>query len=160
MRTLLLVMFIGTTLHCYLPVVAIAEEGDRPIPPQPKIEQQMQRIRHAQNELKEQREEFERERREFEFDRERQELEHQRGRMQQRPWPAHKQIHKKGGHKPICGLLMVICLVVHILVAVWVFQDTRTRGTGSGIWIVIALLAGLMGALVYAVVRLGDVKQS
>jgi hypothetical protein len=66
----------------------------------------------------------------------------------------------KGGHRPLCGLLMVMCLVVHILVAVWVFQDIRTRGTGSGIWIVIALIAGLLGALVYAVVRLGDAKKT
>ena len=61
--------------------------------------------------------------------------------------------------KPICVLLGMMCVVVHILVAIWVFQDIRTRGTGSGIWIVIALIAGLLGALVYAVVRLGDMKQ-
>jgi hypothetical protein len=30
---------------------------------------------------------------------------------------------------------------------------------GSGIWIVIVLLAGLLGALVYAVVRIGDGRQ-
>ena len=151
MRKLLLVMFIWTSLYCSIPTVAIAEEGDRPQPPRPKIEQQMQRIRNAQNELQEQRQQL---------DRERQELEHQRDRMQpQRQWPARKQMHK-GGHKPLCGLLMVMCLVVHILLAVWVFQDIRTRGTGSGIWIVITLIAGLLGALVYAVVRLGDVKQS
>ena len=151
MRKLLLVMFIWTSLYCSIPTVAIAEEGDRPQPPRPKIEQQMQRIRNAQNELQEQRQQL---------DRERQELEHQRDRMQpQRQWPARKQMHK-GGHKPLCGLLMVMCLVVHILVAIWVFQDIRKRETGSGIWIVIALLAGLLGALVYAVVRIGDIKQS
>ncbi len=151
MRKLLLVMFIWTSFYFTLPAVAIAEEGDRPQPPRPKIEQQMQRIRNAQTELQEQRQQF---------DRERQELQHQRDRMQpQQQWPARKQMHK-GGHKPLCGLLMVMCLVVNILVAIWVFQDIRTRGTGSGIWIVIALLAGLLGALVYAVVRIGDIKQS
>ena len=151
MRKLLLAMFIWTSLYCSIPTVAIAEEGDRPQPPRPKIEQQMQRIRNAQNEFQEQRQQL---------DRERQELQHQRDRMQpQRQWPARKQMHK-GGHKPLCGLLMVMCLVVHILVAIWVFQDIRKRETGSGIWIVIALLAGQLGALVYAVVRIGDIKQS
>jgi len=76
--------------------------------------------------------------------------------MQQ--WSPRKQMHKDG-HKPMCALLMAMCLVVHILVAVWVFQDIRIRGAGSGIWIVITLIAGLLGALVYAVVRLGDVKK-
>ena len=54
------------------------------------------------------------------------------------------------------GPLLLICLIVHILTAVWVFQDIRKRGAGSGLWIVIALLTGLLGTLVYAVVRLGE----
>ena len=158
MRKLLLAMFIWTSLYFSFPAVAVAEEADQPNPPQKRIQQQMQRIRHAQNELKEQREGLEGERRKL--DQEWQKLEHRKGQMQpQRQWPARKQMHK-GGHKSLCGLLMVICLVVHILVAIWVFQDIRARGTGSGIWIVIALISGLLGALVYAVVRLGDVKQS
>jgi hypothetical protein len=40
--------------------------------------------------------------------------------------------------------------------AVWVYKDIRARECGSGIWVAVALLAGLFGALVYAVVRLGD----
>ena len=60
--------------------------------------------------------------------------------------------HEKDGAHP----LLLLVLVVHILVAVWVYQDIRRRGCGSGIWIVIALLTGLLGTLIYAVVRLGD----
>ena len=54
--------------------------------------------------------------------------------------------------------LLLLIAVVHILVAVWVHMDIRQLNRGSGIWVVIALLAGLFGALVYAVVRLGDGK--
>ena len=57
------------------------------------------------------------------------------------------------------GFLFLICGVVHILVAIWVYIDIRQLNRGSGIWIVIALLTGLLGALVYAVVRLGDGRQ-
>lgn len=57
------------------------------------------------------------------------------------------------------GLLFLICAIVHILVAIWVYMDIRQFNRGSGIWIIIALLAGLLGALVYAVVRLGDGRQ-
>ena len=62
------------------------------------------------------------------------------------------------GHhkKPLCPLLIVICVIVHILVAIWVFQDIRQRSCGSGIWIVVALLAGLFGVIAYAIVRLSD----
>ena len=55
-------------------------------------------------------------------------------------------------------LLLLLIGIVHILVAVWVHMDIRQLNRGSGIWVVIALLAGLFGALVYAVVRLGDGK--
>jgi hypothetical protein len=62
--------------------------------------------------------------------------------------------HKHRPCKKHPFLLLVI--IINILVAVWVYQDIRKRNTGSGIWIVIALLAGLLGVLVYAVVRIGD----
>jgi len=52
--------------------------------------------------------------------------------------------------------LLLLIVVIHILVAIWVHMDIRQLNRGSGIWVVIALLAGLLGALVYAVVRLGD----
>jgi len=65
-----------------------------------------------------------------------------------------KRAHK---HKP-CPILLVI-LLVHILTAVWVYQDIQRRSHQSGLWVVIALLAGLLGALVYAVVRLGDIPK-
>ena len=52
--------------------------------------------------------------------------------------------------------LLLLVLVVNILCAVWVYQDIQKRSHESGIWIVIALIAGLLGTLVYAIVRLGD----
>ena len=54
------------------------------------------------------------------------------------------------------AVLLILCAVVHVLVAVWIYQDIRHRNAGSGLWIVLGLLAGLLAALVYAVVRLGD----
>ncbi len=63
------------------------------------------------------------------------------------------------GHGKMFPLLAIFC-IVHILVAVWIYQDIRKRNTGSGLWIVIALLTGLLGTLVYAVVRLGDNRQT
>ncbi len=65
-------------------------------------------------------------------------------------WRGHHQTMKH-----FCGL-MLICMVVHILLTIWVYLDIRHRNAGSGLWIVITLLTGLLGALVYAVARLGD----
>jgi len=49
--------------------------------------------------------------------------------------------------------------VVHVFTAIWVYLDIRQRNRGSGLWIVLALLAGLLGTLVYAVVRIGDTEK-
>ena len=64
-------------------------------------------------------------------------------------------VHK---HNPFPNLLVI--LVVHILTAVWVYRDIHQRSHQSGLWVVIALLAGLLGTLVYAVVRLGDLLKA
>ena len=61
--------------------------------------------------------------------------------------------------KGALGLLLLIFVIIHILAAIWVYTDIRQLNRGSGIWIIIVLLAGLLGALVYAVVRLGDGRQ-
>lgn len=58
-----------------------------------------------------------------------------------------------------CALMFGIMLIVHILVSIWVYSDIRKRNSGSGIWVVIALLTGLFGTAVYALVRIGDNKK-
>ncbi|MBN2137718.1 MAG: hypothetical protein JW720_07920 [Sedimentisphaerales bacterium] len=72
-----------------------------------------------------------------------------------------EQAHRKLNHfrhkpHPVFALLLIGCIVVRILTAVWVYGDINRRNAGSGIWVVIALVAGLFGVLTYAVVRLGD----
>jgi len=83
--------------------------------------------------------------------------------LEQRRMEMERALHDDNDDDRECegavGLLLALCLIVHILVAVWVYMDIRQLGRGSGIWIVIALLTGLLGALVYAVVRIGDMRQ-
>jgi uncharacterized membrane protein (DUF106 family) len=86
---------------------------------------------------------MERERQKLDLEGQRLKLEHVRGMNKDKPHP-----------------LLLVILVVNILVAVWVYMDIRQLNRGSGLWIVIALLTGLLGALVYAVVRLGDGRQA
>ena len=74
---------------------------------------------------------------------------------------AQKHPHgSKRCHKGKMLPFLIVCFVIHILLAVWVYQDIRKRGTGSGIWIVIVLLAGLLGVLPYAIIRLGDIRET
>ena len=114
------------------------------------VEEEMEHdleMRHAQLELQEREAEadFRQKMRKLKLEKRRMELGHKR--------KAKKHHDDKGG-----AVLVVVLLIVHILMAVWVYQDIRKRNAGSGIWIVVALLTGLFGALVYAIVRLGNSK--
>ena len=58
------------------------------------------------------------------------------------------------------GLLFLIGIVCNILLAIWIFTDIRRRGEGSGIFVAVALVAGIPAALIYALTRIGDKKAS
>jgi hypothetical protein len=55
-------------------------------------------------------------------------------------------------------LCFFVGVILNILIAVWIFTDIRKRGEGSGIFIALALLAGIPTAIIYAIVRIGDKK--
>ena len=67
----------------------------------------------------------------------------------------HPKKHPKKDH---AGGICLVLIIVHILMAIWVYQDVRRKNNGNGIWIIITLLAGFFGASVYALVRIGDTK--
>jgi hypothetical protein len=100
---------------------------------------------------------FERQHRELELHKMRSQMEgHNRAQMNKKS--AHGMGRHHGGKKG-CGVFILIAIVVHVLLAVWTYKDIREKTNSSGIWIVVVLLTGLLGAIVYAIVRLGDLKQ-
>jgi hypothetical protein len=63
--------------------------------------------------------------------------------------------------KDIAGLVklcLLVAFIFNILIAIWIFTDIRKRGEGPGIFIALALLAGIPAAIIYAIVRIGDKK--
>jgi len=52
--------------------------------------------------------------------------------------------------------MVLACIVCNILLAIWIYTDIRKRGEGSGIFIALALVAGIPAAIIYSLVRLGD----
>jgi len=142
-------IFLMAAIACAIPVHAQKEEGRiRPA----DARQRELRMRRARIDLERAEREmnFEQEMREIELEKQRRDLD-----REQHRGARHCGHRKWGGCHRHCGF-MAICALVHLLLAVWVFQDIRARGAGSGLWIVITLLAGFFGALIYAVVRIGD----
>ena len=67
------------------------------------------------------------------------------------------ELARRGG--PGCGdpgHLMLIIIAVHVLTAVWVGLDIKARKCGGWLWLPIVIMTGLLGTLVYAIVRIGD----
>ena len=144
---LLLAMFCSTAVFSQDP-----DEG--PGLPEEQMEREMH-LRHMQLELQEREAElgFQQEMRKLELEKRRIGLERKRKAQKH---PAHFKHRGKGKLLPIA----IVCFVVHILLTVWVYKDIRQRNSGSGIWIVIVLLTGLFGVLPYAIVRLGEIRQT
>jgi hypothetical protein len=55
-------------------------------------------------------------------------------------------------------VMFVVGILCNILLTVWIFGDIRKRGEGSGLFVVLALFAGIPAAIIYSLVRLGDRK--
>jgi len=54
------------------------------------------------------------------------------------------------------GLFVLGCIACNLLLAFWIFTDIRKRGEGSGIFVALALVAGIPAAIIYSLVRIGD----
>jgi len=65
---------------------------------------------------------------------------------------------RRDGHKGLLVLMLLGCLVSHILLTVWVWTDMRAKGIGRALWVPIVLLTGLGGAILYAIVRVADIR--
>jgi len=68
---------------------------------------------------------------------------------------AAKHLQDLAGLAKLCFLEAII---FNILLATWIYTDIRKRGEGSGIFIALALLAGIPAAIIYSLVRIGDKK--
>ena len=51
--------------------------------------------------------------------------------------------------------IMVLWFVVAILIAVWVYRDAEKRGENGALWLIIVLITGLIGLIIWLIVR-GD----
>jgi len=150
MKRYVLSMMLATM---FVPAFAVAqEEGPEDIEFQIEMHERKMELQHREAEM-----DIERRMQELELEKHKIELEHMR---RPKEHPIRVEDNDDDDDDDALHPLLLLVLVVHILCAVWVYQDIRRRAGGSGIWIVIALLTGLLGTLVYAVVRLGESQKS
>ncbi|MEM1557519.1 MAG: hypothetical protein QXG12_02900 [Thermoproteota archaeon] len=50
-------------------------------------------------------------------------------------------------------LIPVIYWVIAILLCIWVYRDAESRGMNGVMWLIVVLIAGIIGLIIYLVVR-------
>ena len=53
----------------------------------------------------------------------------------------------------ICAIVCIIWFIVWLLVAIWVYKDAEKRGKNGVLWLIIVILLGLIGLIIWLVVR-------
>ena len=52
----------------------------------------------------------------------------------------------------IC-LIPIVFFIIAILLCVWVYRDAESRGMSGPLWLIIVLITGIIGLIVYLIVR-------
>ena len=120
-----------------------------------EIEQDLER-REIELEIQRLEDDAEVERQERQFDLEERQLELEQRRAEIDRISDHDPDHHKDDH----GFLILLIIITNILLTVWVFKDMNEKKIGRALWVPIVLLAGVFGAILYAIVRLADAPKS
>lgn len=52
----------------------------------------------------------------------------------------------------VCGIIIIIW-IVFILIAIWVYKDAEKRGSSGVLWLIIIIITGIIGLIIWLIVR-------
>ena len=50
-------------------------------------------------------------------------------------------------------VMVIVFYIISILIAIWVYKDAKKRDMNATMWLLIVLLTGCIGCIIYLVVR-------
>ncbi|MEM3562973.1 MAG: hypothetical protein QXS27_09365 [Candidatus Jordarchaeaceae archaeon] len=50
-------------------------------------------------------------------------------------------------------IAVIVWCIIAIAIAVWVYRDAESRGENGALWLIIVLLLGIIGLIIYLIVR-------
>ncbi|MHA1987761.1 MAG: hypothetical protein ACW98D_14085 [Promethearchaeota archaeon] len=50
-------------------------------------------------------------------------------------------------------VLVVVFYIIAILIAIWVYKDAKKRDMNAAVWLLIVLVTGCIGCIIYLVIR-------
>ena len=62
----------------------------------------------------------------------------------------------------IMCIIPIIWFIIGILIAIWVYKDAEKRGSSGILWLIIVLITGIIGLIIWLVIRpqIGGEKKS
>jgi geranylgeranylglycerol-phosphate geranylgeranyltransferase len=66
---------------------------------------------------------------------------------------AHMQIGEVEAFISFILLAWIIWFIITILLCVWVYQDAKARGESGVLWLIVILIAGIIGLIIWLIVR-------
>ena len=52
-----------------------------------------------------------------------------------------------------CAIFALVWFVIWILIAIWVYKDAEKRGSSGALWLILVILLGIIGIIIWLVVR-------
>lgn len=53
----------------------------------------------------------------------------------------------------ICGVIVLIWFIIFIAIAIWVYKDAEKRGSSGALWLILVILLGIIGIIIWLIVR-------
>ncbi|MFW5928010.1 MAG: hypothetical protein ACOCSL_02315 [Thermoplasmatota archaeon] len=50
-------------------------------------------------------------------------------------------------------LIPVIFFIIAIFIAIWVYKDAEKRGKNGALWLIVVLISGIIGLIIWLIVR-------
>jgi len=50
-------------------------------------------------------------------------------------------------------IIIVVFYIIAILIAIWVYKDAKKRDMNAAVWLLIVLVTGCIGCIIYLVIR-------
>lgn len=54
---------------------------------------------------------------------------------------------------PLCMLAFILPIIISVAIGIWVYKDANKRGMSGVMWLLIVMVAGLVGLIIYFLVR-------
>lgn len=56
----------------------------------------------------------------------------------------------------LCFAIPIIWFVIWIMLGIWVYKDAESRGMNGALWLILVIVLGIVGLIIYLLVRAGE----